>query len=114
MKRGKREGLSALEKLIRESYSLSSSSQGIELIKEVVSSQIDAAKAKKPEDGNSDEITIEKIKGLPIYQNLIETAVFNEEFIQAQDYLVLLGEMDLKNSAKRWVTSTNSAIAQRM
>ena len=49
-----------------------------------------------------------------LYQNLIETAIFNEEFIQAQDYLVLFGEMDLKNAEQRWVTEITSAIEKRM
>lgn len=49
-----------------------------------------------------------------IYQNLIETALFKEEFVQAQDYLVLLGEMDLKNAAQRWVTSMTSEVSKRM
>ncbi len=49
-----------------------------------------------------------------IYQNLIEAAIFTEDFVKAQDYLVLLGEMDLKNSEKAWVTERTDFIAKRL
>ena len=49
-----------------------------------------------------------------IYQNLIEAAIYKEDFINAQDNLILIGEMDLKNSGKTWVTSRTSFIEKRL
>jgi hypothetical protein len=49
-----------------------------------------------------------------IYQNLIEAAIYKEEFIRAQDHLILFGEMDLKNKGKTWVTSRTSFIEKRL
>jgi len=49
-----------------------------------------------------------------IYQNLIEAAIYKEEFINAQDYLILLEEMDLKNSGKTWVKSRTTFIENRL
>ena len=74
LKRGKREGLSNLEKSIREKFNFTSTAQGIDLIESVVSNQLETLKAGlKPEQSESgDEITIEKIKSLPIYQTLVD------------------------------------------
>ena len=49
-----------------------------------------------------------------IYQNLIEAAIYKEDFINAQDNLILLGEMDLKNNGKTWVKSRTSFIEKRV
>jgi len=49
-----------------------------------------------------------------IYQNLIEAAIYKEDFINAQDHLILFGEMDLKNKGKMWVTSRTSFIEKRL
>jgi len=49
-----------------------------------------------------------------IYQNLIEAAIYKEDFINAQDNLILFGEMDLKNRGKMWVTSRTSFIEKRL
>ncbi|MDG1777599.1 MAG: hypothetical protein P8H33_09480 [Crocinitomicaceae bacterium] len=49
-----------------------------------------------------------------IYQNLIEATIYKEDFIKAQDHLILLGEMDLKNSDKRWVESRTAFIQKRL
>ena len=49
-----------------------------------------------------------------LYQNLIEAAIFREDFVRAQDFLVLLGEMDLKNSEESWVKSRTSFLEMRL
>jgi len=49
-----------------------------------------------------------------LYQNLIEAAIFNEDFVKAQDLLVLLGEMDLKNAEKSWVKNRTEFINKRL
>ena len=49
-----------------------------------------------------------------IYQNLIEAAIYKEEFISAQDHLILFGEMDLNNKGQMWVTSRTSFIEKRL
>ena len=49
-----------------------------------------------------------------IYQNLIEAAIFKEDFVRAQDFLVLFGEMDLKKSEVSWVNSRTAFIEKRL
>ena len=49
-----------------------------------------------------------------IYQNLIEAAIYKEEFISAQDHLILFGEMDLNNKGQMWVTSRTAFIEKRL
>lgn len=49
-----------------------------------------------------------------LYQNLIEAAIFKEDFIKAQDYLILLGEMDLKKDEEKWVKTKTAFIEGRM
>lgn len=49
-----------------------------------------------------------------LYQNLIEASIFKEDFVKAQDYLVLLGEMDLKNDEERWVKTKTTFIEGRL
>jgi len=49
-----------------------------------------------------------------IYQNLIEAAIYKEEFISAQDHLILFGEMDLNYKGKTWFTSRTSFIEKRL
>ena len=49
-----------------------------------------------------------------LYQNLIEAAIFKEDFVRAQDFLVLFGEMDLKKSEVTWVNSKTEFIQKRL
>ena len=70
--------------------------------------------ALKESDTNDKKARINGNITQALYKNLIETAIFKEEFIQAQDYLVLLGEMDLKNSGESWVKLTTEAIEKRL
>lgn len=65
-------------------------------------------------DVNDKKARINKKVTQSIYQNLIEAAIYKEDFINAQDYLILLGEMDLKNSGKNWVKSRTTFIATRL
>mgnify|MGYP006091150603 FL=1 len=64
-------------------------------------------------DLNDKKARINKKVTQSIYQNLIEASIFREEFIKAQDYLILLEEMDL-NSGKTWVKSRTSFIETRI
>ncbi|NNC82282.1 MAG: hypothetical protein HKN79_01790 [Flavobacteriales bacterium] len=47
-----------------------------------------------------------------LYKNLIETYIFKQEYVKAQDYLVLLSEMDLKRTEESWVEGKISFIEE--
>lgn len=49
-----------------------------------------------------------------IYQNLIEASIFKEDFVKAQDILIILGEMDLKKSENNWVEARTEFIQKRL
>lgn len=75
LKRGKREALTALEKSIRSKFNVSSQAQGIDLVDLVVNSQLEAAKAgnNPTNPPKTDNLTLESIKKLPIYQSLVDS-----------------------------------------
>lgn len=73
LKRGKREGLSDLEKSIRQKFNSTSTAQGIDLIESVVSNQIETVKAGiKPNEKGTADLTIEEVKKLPFFSSIVD------------------------------------------
>ncbi|MFT6946146.1 MAG: hypothetical protein ACJARP_000557 [Vicingaceae bacterium] len=98
-------------KLVKRGVNPMGSSDGKAELKEAIEIW---KKALGESDTNDKKARINSKVTQSIYQNLIETCIFKEEFVEAQDYLVPLSEMDLKNSEERWVESTTAAIEARL